>query len=96
MASTEDYLVYIMDILRGLDGITHKKMMGEYLLYEDGCLFGGIYDNRFLVKKTASSSVLGLSEEIPYPGAKPMLLIESEDPYEIRSIIIGICKDIKK
>ena len=96
MASTEDYLIYILDILRELDGITQKKMMGEYLLYKDGYLFGGIYDNRFLVKKTASSSVLGLSEEIPYPGAKPMLLVDSEDPYEIRDIVIGICNDLKQ
>ena len=96
MASNEDYLIYILDILRELDGITHKKMMGEYLLYKDGCLFGGIYDNRFLVKKTASSSVLGLSEETPYPGAKPMFLVDSEDPNDIRDIIINLCNDLKK
>ncbi len=96
MASTEDYLIYVLDTLKATDGITHKKMMGEYILYKDGCIFGGIYDNRFLIKKTKSSDELGLSEEIPYPGAKPMLLVETEDPYEIRDIVINVCDDLKR
>ncbi len=57
--------------LRGLNGITFKKMIGEYLLYDEVCLFSRIYNNRFLFKKTESSDDLGLSEETPYPCAKP-------------------------
>lgn len=94
MASSNDYLAFIYDLLREVDGISSKKMMGEYLLYKDGILFGGIYDNRFLVKKTASSSLLGLSEQIPYPGAKPMLLVDSESPREIASIVLNLVKDL--
>ena len=67
MASSNDYLIYILDLLREVRGVTYKKMMGEYILYKDGIIFGGIYDNRFLVKKTAYSSGLGLKEQIPYP-----------------------------
>ena len=50
MASSKDYLEYVLELLRNLDSITYKKMMGEYLLYQDGVLFGGIYDERFLIK----------------------------------------------
>jgi hypothetical protein len=57
--------------LRGLNGITYKKMTGKYLLNNVVCFFFRIYDNRFLIKKTASSDDLGLSEETPYPCAKP-------------------------
>ncbi|MBR6331892.1 MAG: competence protein TfoX [Dehalococcoidales bacterium] len=96
MASTEDYLIYILDTLKGINGIYHKKMMGEYLLYKDGVLFGGIYDNRFLIKKTKSSDDLDLHEEIPYPGAKPMLLIDSEDLKEICEIVLNVYNDLRK
>ena len=51
MASSQDYLTYVLELLRQVPNFTHRKMMGEYLLYADGVLFGGIYDNRFLVKK---------------------------------------------
>ncbi len=94
MASSNDYLIYVLDLLREVDGISSKKMMGEYLLYKDGILFGGIYDNRLLVKKTASSSLLGLSEQIPYPGAKPMLLVDSESPREVASIVLDLFEDL--
>ncbi len=52
-------------------------MMGEYMLYKDDILFGGVYDNRFLTKKTKSLENSGLKEQIPYPSAKSMLLIDS-------------------
>ena len=51
MASDKQYLDFILELLREISGITFKKMMGEFLLYKDGTLFGGIYDNRFLIKK---------------------------------------------
>ena len=52
MASNNDYLQFVLELLRETRGITYKKMMGEYMLYKDGTLFGGVYDNRFLIKRT--------------------------------------------
>ena len=95
MASNQDYLVFILELLREVDGITYKKMMGEYILYKDSIIIGGIYDNRFLVKKTKSISDIGLKEQIPYPNAKPMLLVDSEDPDEISELVNLIVKDLK-
>ena len=87
MASNKDYLDYILDLLRELNGVTYKKMMGEYILYKDGKIFGGVYDNRFLVKKVAGLEIYKMKEQIPYPSAKPMLLVDSEDPDEIKEIV---------
>ena len=96
MASSKEYLIYVLELLREVKDITYKKMMGEYLLYKDGVLFGGVYDDRFLVKKTKLLEDSGLREEIPYPGAKPMLLVDSEDSDEINELVINIYKDLKK
>lgn len=95
MASDKEYLDYVFDLLREVNGVTYKKMMGEYLLYKDGVIFGGIYDNRFLVKKTKSIENSGLEEQIPYPSAKPMLLIDSENPSEIKRLISLVVSDLK-
>ena len=95
MASDKEYLDYVFDLLRDVNGVTYKKMMGEYLLYKDGVIFGGIYDNRFLVKKTKSIENSGLEEQIPYPSAKPMLLIDSENPSEIKGLISLVVSDLK-
>ena len=96
MASSKEYLIFVLELLNEVNGISYKKMMGEYVLYKDGVIFGGIYDDRFLVKKTKSSSELGLKEQIPYPGAKPMLLVDSEDPDEIKELVVNVYNDIKK
>ena len=93
--SSNEYLIFILDLLREIDGISYKKMMGEYILYEDNIIFGGIYDDRFLVKKTKSILDKGLREEIPYPNAKAMLLVDSEDMDEIKDIVLKVYKDIK-
>ena len=95
MASNKEYFDYILELLRELKGITFKKMMGEFILYKDGVIFGGVYDNRFLVKKTESLENSGLKEQIPYPNAKPMLLVDSEDPDEIKDLVLLIVKDLK-
>ena len=95
MASSKDYLLYVLELLREIDGITYKRMMGEYLLYKDGILFGGIYDNRFLVKKTKSLESGGLKEQIPYASAKAMFLVDSEDPDEIKEWVSLIISDLK-
>ena len=95
MASTKEYLDYTLELLREVDGISFKKMMGEFILYKDGVIFGGIYDNRFLVKKIKELDDIGLKEHIPYPGAQPMLLIDSEDPDKIKEIVDIVYKSAK-
>lgn len=95
MASSKDYLEYVLELLKEVSGITYKKMMGEYILYKDHALFGGVYDNRFLIKKTKSLENSGLKEHIPYPSAKPMLLIDSEDPDEIKTLVSQAINDLK-
>lgn len=96
MASSVDYLNYVLELLKEVRGITYKKMMGEFMLYKDGLLFGGVYDNRFLVKKTKSLESSGLKDQIPYPSAKAMLLIDSEDPDEIKELVELAIKDLRK
>ncbi len=60
MPSSKEYLLYILDLLREVNGITYKKMMGEYILYKDSIIFGGIYDDRFLThfSKKSPTSIL--------------------------------------
>ena len=93
MASSKDYLLYVLELLREIDGITY---MGEYMLYKDGVLFGGVYDNRFLIKKTKSLESSGLKEQIPYPSAKAMLLIDIEDPDGIKELVSLVINDLKQ
>ena len=95
MASSVDYLNYVLDLVRKIDNITYKKMMGEYILYQDGIIFGGIYDNRFLIKKTKSIIDYNFDEEIPYKNAKPMYLMDSEDTDFIKEIVILVINDLK-
>ena len=87
MATNQDYLMFVLELLRELDGITYKKMMGEYILYKDNIIFGGVYDNRFLLKKSEYLKDYKMKEAIPYPGAKPMFLVDSEDPDEIKEMV---------
>ena len=96
MASNQDYLLYVLDLLREIPDITHKKMMGEYILYQDGIIFGGVYDNRFLVKITPASKAYGFKEEIPYPGGKSMLLVDIEETSAIHDLVLGIVNDLKQ
>ena len=95
MASSKDYLDYILELCRETRNITYKKMMGEYMLYKDDVLFGGVYDNRFLIKKTKSLENSELKEVVPYPHAKPMLLVDSEDEEEIKELITKAVNDLK-
>ncbi len=84
MASTKGYLDFILGQLADCGGITCRAMMGEYILYCKGRVFGGIYDNRFLVKpvKSAISYVKNVQYELPYEGARPMLLVDDVDDRE--------------
>ena len=95
MASSKDYLEYVLGLLREVESVTYKKMMGEYILYKEDILFGGVYDNRFLIKKTKSLENSGLKEQMPYPSAKSMLLIDGEDPDEIKRLVLLAINDLK-
>lgn len=77
MPSTREYLDFVLEQLSDLDGIAYRKMMGEYILYYRGRIVGGIYDNRLLVKPVAPA--LALMPEVPYRGAKAMLLVQEID-----------------
>ena len=81
MASSKEYLNFILDQLSGLDGITYRAMMGEYIIYYNGKIVGGIYDDRFLVKpvKAAVAILPDAKMELPYEGGKEMLLVEDVD-----------------
>lgn len=96
MASSEQYLEYVLDLLRDVEGVAYRKMMGEYLLYADGVMFGGVYDDRFLIKNTPSVSDAGLTEETPYEGAKKMLVVEADDPLTVRELVSGVLTDLKR
>ena len=84
MASTKGYLDFILEQLSDLDGIAFRAMMGEYLLYFRGRLFGGIYDDRLLVKPVPAAVRLlpDAVREAPYEGAKEMLLVDRVDSRE--------------
>jgi len=77
MASSREYLEFIMEQLSGLEGVSWRAMMGEYILYYRGRVFGGVYDDRFLVKPVRSALALmpDADRELPYDGAKEMLLV---------------------
>ena len=81
MASSKRYLDFVLDQLSPLDGVTYRSMMGEYLLYCRGKLVGGIYDDRLLVKPTGAARRMmpDAPSELPYEGAKAMLLVEEVD-----------------
>ena len=81
MASTKEYLDFVMEQLSGLDEISSRAMMGEYILYYRGKVFGGIYDNRFLVKPVPVALKLmpDAEMELPYDGAKEMILVDNVD-----------------
>lgn len=84
MASSKEYLHYILEQLSGLEEITYRAMMGEFILYYRGRIVGGTYDGRLLVKpvKAALSAMPSAVYEPPYDGAKPMLLVEEVDSKE--------------
>ena len=88
MGTTKEYREFILEQLNLLDNITCKSMMGEYLLYYNNILFGGIYDNRLLVKIVESNKKYNMQESIPYDGAKPMYLVDEVDNQELLKEIV--------
>ena len=97
MASTKEYRDYILEQLSTLEDITFKPMMGEYLLYYKGVLFGGIYDDRFLVKIVDGNKKYNMEESIPYKSAKPMFLVDDVDNEDVlKEIIIDTYNELKR
>jgi TfoX/Sxy family transcriptional regulator of competence genes len=90
MASTKDYLDFILEQISGLDEISYRAMMGEYVLYYRGKVIGGIYDDRFLVKPTKSAKIMmpDADMELPYEGAKEMILVNNVDNREFLQELI--------
>ena len=84
MASSKEYLDFILEQISGLEHVTYRAMMGEYIIYYRGKIVGGIYDDRFLVKPTKSALEMmpDADREIPYEGAKEMLLVDNVDNRE--------------
>ena len=84
MASSKEYLDFILEQLSELNDITYKAMMGEYIIYYRGKIIGGVYDDRFLVKpvKSAIKLMPNVGYELPYDGAKEMLLVDELDNKE--------------
>ena len=89
MASSKDYRDYILEQLSEVPDITCRPMMGEFLLYSESILFGGIYDDRLLVKETETNAKFNMPEAIPYDGAKLMYLVEDVDNKEKLTEIIN-------
>lgn len=95
MATSKEYKDFILEQLDLLDSITCKAMMGEFLLYYNNILFGGIYDNRLLVKKVDTNKKYNMSEQIPYESAKLMYLVDDVDNKELlKEIVIETCKGL--
>lgn len=95
MATTKDYKDFILEQLNLLENITCKSMMGEYLLYYNGTLFGGIYDDRLLVKIVDSNNKYNMQKSIPYESAKPMYLVDDVDNREtLRDIVLDTFKGL--
>lgn len=84
MSSSKEYLEFILEQLSNLESITYRAMMGEYIIYYQGKIVGGIYDDRFLVKPTKSAITMmpNATTELPYKGAKEMLLVDEVDNKE--------------
>lgn len=97
MATSREYFEYVFEQLSPVDNISYKQMMGEYILYCGGKIFGGIYDDRFLVKdvKSARDLMPDAPSEPPYDGAKPMLLVEELDDKEfLRNLVVAMADEL--
>lgn len=88
MATGKEYKDYILEQLGLLDGVSAKPMMGEYLLYFGGKLFGGVYDNRLLVKMTATNEKFGMEKVVPYANAKPLYMPNYTENRELLKEIV--------
>ena len=97
MASTKEYLDYVIEQLSGLDEINYRAMMGEYILYYRGKVFGGIYDDRLLVKPVPAAVRLmpDAAMELPYDGAKEMIMVDDVDNREfLRKLVEAMYEEL--
>lgn len=97
MSSSKEYLDYILEQLSEADEISHRAMMGEYILYCQGKVIGGIYDDRFLIKPTehAKKMMPKAAYELPYEGAKEMLLVDNvEDKAFLAQLVNGVADEL--
>jgi TfoX/Sxy family transcriptional regulator of competence genes len=96
MASTKEYLINTLDLLSGLDDISYRAMMGEYILYFKDKVFGGVYDDRFLIKKT--KVVLDMMPDaeldLSYEGGSEMVLVDTDDRDFIREVVLAMYDEI--
>lgn len=93
MASTKEYLDFVMEQLSGLDEVSSRAMMGEYILYYSGRIFGGVYDDRLLVKPVPMALRLMPDAEMkqPYHGAKEMILVDNVDDRQFCVNWLRVC-----
>lgn len=97
MASSKEYLDFILEQLSELDDVSYRAMMGEYIIYYRGKIVGGIYDDRFLVKSTKSAAAMmpNAEMELPYDGAKKMLLVDDVDNKEfLRKLLEAMYEEL--
>ena len=97
MASSKDYLDFVLEQLSKLEDISHRQMMGEYIIYYRGKVIGGIYDNRFLVKPTKSAMDImpEASLQLPYEGAKELLLVDNvEDKGFLKELLEAMYEEL--
>ena len=97
MASSKEYLDFILEQLSECSGISYRAMMGEYIIYCRGKVIGGIYDDRFLIKPTKSAFAMmpDAAAELPYEGAKEMLLADNiEDKEFMQSLIEAVYEEL--
>lgn len=96
MASSKEFLTFVLDQLSPLDGVSYRMMMGEYVLYYDGKVVGGIYDDRFLVKPTESAKKMlpDAPYELPYEGGKEMLSADIDDRDLVCALLPKIAADL--
>ena len=97
MASSREYLEFVLDQLSQLNGIAYKKMMGEYVISFRGKIVGGVYDDRFLIKATEAAARLmpDAPKEPPYPGAKEMILVVDVDNRELMTeLVAAVAEDL--
>ena len=97
MASSKEYLDFILEQLSELEDVSYRAMMGEYIIYYRGKIIGGVYDDRFLVKPTKSAVAMmpNAEKELPYEGAKELLLVDNVDNKEfLRELLVGMYDEL--
>ena len=97
MASSKEYLEFIMEQLAGMEDVPWRAMMGEYIIYYRGKIVGGIYDDRFLVKPVEAAVAMMPEAELeqPYEGAKEMLLVDDVDDREfLCELLEAMCDEL--